>query len=755
MKKKLAILFLTAAVLLLLAGTGMTIFSEEKIRINEVRSTTVSADRDSYFGSDYIEVYNASSRDISLDGWYFSDDEGNLQKSPVKDVVVSAKSYAAFYPDGVGEDENALNFKISADGEKIFLSDPEGIVVDSVYVPELGYGEVYARVEDGADEWAIMSETLMADNSLGEIYPLKTLEAPVFSRESGFYEEPFILELKCDTGGFKTIYYTLDGSVPTEDSLVYEDGILIEDRSDEPNVVTAVPNLVENWLEKEPPTENVDKATVVRAIVMDEEGNISETVTHTYFVNLEEYREQSVLSVVGEYDDFFGSDGIFVTGRKYDEWYLSGMEGETPPIYFAQSGRDWEILGNLEILQGGVEVTNQQAGVRTHGGSSRWTRYKRMSFFARDLYSGSEYFDGFSMNGKKVHSMGTSGDLTSIEFQSLAKNRDVSVQDYENVAVFLNGELWSQSCLLGRYDKYYFEQTYGVDPDNVIIIRDGEVSEGEEDDRLTYYGIMSRALNKDLSVDEEYEKLEKEMDIQSYIDFLCANIYLCNMDMSETKNYYAWRVREPDGTEYGDGRWRWMLYDMDCIQFASLTYYDVERKAAINSFNQKMEFTGFAMNEQTLYQGLKNNENFRKQFVLTFMDMVNVDFAYENVEAVLAEFGASPDEFGSFFTRRAEYIVPYMAEEFSLTGTPEEVTLKVSDPEGGTILLNTTEPDLSSGSWTGSYYTDYPVTVTAVPKEGYRFAGWSGSVTSDSEQIEAEVLPGGITLKAVFEKTAE
>lgn len=64
---------------------------------------------------------------------------------------------------------------------------------------------------------------------------------------------------------------------------------------------------------------------------------------------------------------------------------------------------------------------------------------------------------------------------------------------------------------------------------------------------------MSRALNKDLSLEEEYQKLEDRIDIQSYIDFLCANIYLCNMDVLETKNYCAWRVREPDGTKYGDG----------------------------------------------------------------------------------------------------------------------------------------------------------------------------------------------------------
>lgn len=308
--------------------------------------------------------------------------------------------------------------------------------------------------------------------------------------------------------------------------------------------------------------------------------------------------------------------------------------------------------------------------------------------------------------------------------------------------------------MLGRYDKYFFEQTYGVNPENVVMIEDGDVSIGTEEDILFYYDILSRAANKDLSIEEEYNKIESRMDIQSYIDYICANVYLCNMDFSETKNYCLWRVREPDGSEYGDGKWRWMLYDMDCIEFASRTYYEVESKAEINSFNQTMEFTGKRLNEQTLYSGLKANAEFCRQFVLSFMDMANVNFSYKNVEKVLAECGAAPEDYGDFFEHRFDYIVPYMAEEFGLTGTLEKVTVKMNDTAGGTIQLNTTTPDMSYGSWTGKYYTDYPITVTAIPADGYKFVGWSGSVTSDSATIETEVLTGGITLEAVFEKTA-
>lgn len=412
--------------------------SRNNVYINEVRSTTVSANRDGYFGSDYIEIYNDSYKDISLEGWFLSDDETKLQKSCLSDVTVPAKSYAVIYADGAGDSENTVNFNISSTGEKIFLSNPEEIIVDSVNVPELGHGEVYSRVTDGAESWAIMEESMLADNSQAEILSQCTLKSPKFSHKSGFYKDSFVLELQCEPG--ETIYYTLDGSLPTKDSKIYEDGIMIQDISAQPNVCTSVKTVVEQWMDYEPSTEPVDKAMVVRAVAMNDKGYTSDVVTHTYFVNQGKYEEKNIVSVVGDYADFFGDDGIFVTGKAYDEWYLSGMQGEEVPSNFTQSGRRWEVLGNVQFLKSGEEITNQLAGIRTYGGSSRQGKVKRLSLFARDIYSGSDYFEGFNLDGKEVHSMGTNSGATKVAFPDLAKDRDVATQNFEDAIVFLNGE---------------------------------------------------------------------------------------------------------------------------------------------------------------------------------------------------------------------------------------------------------------------------------------------------------------------------
>ena len=62
--------------------------------------------------------------------------------------------------------------------------------------------------------------------------------APVrLSRESGFYDDAFYLEMACDRG---EIRYTLDATEPNEDSLLYTGPIRIEDASANPNVYSMI-----------------------------------------------------------------------------------------------------------------------------------------------------------------------------------------------------------------------------------------------------------------------------------------------------------------------------------------------------------------------------------------------------------------------------------------------------------------------------------------------------------------------------------
>ena len=95
-------------------------------------------------------------------------------------------------------------------------------------------------------------------------------------------------------------------------------------------------------------------------------------------------------------------------------------------------------------------------------------------------------------------------------------------------------------------------------------------------------------------------------------------------------------------------------------------------------------------------------------------------------------------------------MVQLLTEEFRLSGCLGNVEISCS--EGGFVTVNAVQIPEATKAWTGQYFTDYPVKVTASAKEGYRFAGWSGDVNSCDPVIEASVKKDGIVLKAVFEK---
>ncbi len=754
MKTKLAMLILTLIIVSGVMLTGKQFRKEQSIYINEVRSWDVDVTRDGYYGSDYIEIYNSSEETISLHGWYISDDETDLKKCQIWDVEVPPKDFALLYANGKQDSGSSLNFKINPLGEKILLSDAGGTLVDSVWVPEQELGTVYARMNDGTEEWAVMESSILSSNNGKQIFPVRSLNAPVFSHESGFYKESFELVISANPG--EVIYYTLDGSIPNRDSHIYDKSISIQNNSEQPNVINSVRNIRPDWSGYGPDKTPVDKAVIVRAIAMDENNHASEVVTHTYFVDLEKYKEANVVSVVSEYDELFGDEGIFVTGKIYDEAYLAGTLDESIEPNIHKGGRRWEVPGNIQILESGKEIANQEIGIRIQGASSRNGKKKRMSIFAREEYSGDQYLKGMIFSdGKEAHSIMTVSEKANVILQELVKDRDVATQSSLENVLFLNGEYYYSGYLLEKYNKYYLQDHFGVNPENVMIVKGKEVSEGPEVSDEFYGQMVNFAKDNDLSIQENYDELCMKMDMQSFIDYMCANAYLCNMDVSEKKNYMIWRTIDSESAEKGDMRWRWMIYDVDCLAWTHPEAYGVEKKSQINSFSEVMEYTGEALNSHPIFAAAKKNRGFSKQFVLTFMDMANTNFSLENVKRVFAEWNVDINEYDSFFKERFGYIVPYMAEEFNLTGTLENVTLTVNDTAGGTITLNTITPDVSKGSWTGQYYTDYPVTVTAIPTAGYEFAGWKGSVVSENDTIEAEVAADGIVLEAVFEKAAK
>lgn len=231
-----------------------------------------------------------------------------------------------------------------------------------------------------------------------------------FSRPSGFYEEPFYLEIHVPSG---EIYYTLDGSNPDKNSTRYTGPIYIGDASGQENVLSARTD-ISSW-EVVVPTEPVDKCTVLRVRYYDVLGR-SETCMESYFVGFSQkqgYEGYPVLSLIMDPKGLTdGETGIYIQGDTYDGNSWSGN--------YNQRGRDWERLAYFQYFRPEGELqTASSCGVRIKGNWSRRLPQKSLNLFARKQYSGQKEFmydfwgDGYFPDVMTLHAGGndTSGKL--------------------------------------------------------------------------------------------------------------------------------------------------------------------------------------------------------------------------------------------------------------------------------------------------------------------------------------------------------
>ena len=569
-------------------------------------------------------------------------------------------------------------------------------------------------------------------------------QKPLASVDGGYYKDAF--SLKLSTWFCNTIYYTTDGSAPTLDSQVYQGGIWIEDRSSQENVYQNIQNVVKNWQAFQPDTTPVPKGTVIRAISVRPLGNISDVFTQTYFVGMEPPSNGYVLSMAFEPEDMFGDDGIYVTGKEYDDWYLNTDHTDEMPA--ANFEKKIEIPVLMELMDEDGDVLHQQVGAKIQGASSRQSKQKRLILVAREEYSGSNVLDE-KLFGVNTHSVMLKPSVIDAMAHDLVSDRAVSTQKSERVDVYLNGEFWYTTYMLERYDNRYYEEYYGAE--EVVEVEDSGDMVFGIDSLPIYMDFRKWITDADWKNPSNWELLQAQMDVQSFIDYYVINYYLGNIDLTEWRNYRLWRAADVETNEkYRDTRWKWQIYDVDALTWAP-GKFSVEDISAVNTFFDIGTHTGMPMITSKVFASLLACPSFHRQFALSFMDIVNNNFAVDRVEEILADYGLGLDFMNSYFVNRPNYAPQHLAELLGLQGTLETVSVTTDKPFAGSVTVNTSQIDLSDGQWDGKYFTDYPITITATPNPGYRFVGWKGATNTADATITLPV-DGGIALEAVFSR---
>jgi hypothetical protein len=91
------------------------------------------------------------------------------------------------------------------------------------------------------------------------------------------------------------------------------------------------------------------------------------------------------------------------------------------------------------------------------------------------------------------------------------------------------------------------------------------------------------------------------------------------------------------------------------------------------------------------------------------------------------------EEMRTFFKERAKYAVENMENYLGISN--DSATVTVTRHGSGEVAVGSENADFSENLWTGFFDKGTKVTLTAKPAKGYVFAGWSGSVSSDSKKI--------------------
>ena len=587
-----------------------------------------------------------------------------------------------------------------------------------------------------------------------------TLSVPLFSYTGGFYEKDFWLTLTTQDP-LTTIHYTLDSSEPTQDSPLYIQPLNITSRASEPNKVSAISTTSPNW---EEPIGEVFKATVVRAKAFHSNGSHSATITHTYFVDKDIANHYSlpIVSVNTDMKNLFDNKlGIYVIGQGFDK-SKSRIENSRPNYH--KRGGEWERPVHLEFFDiSGNRFFAQDSGARIHGATTRRYPQKSLRFYANNSYGQSDYFDYEFFPGLRDSVQGSplvhfktlllrnSGNNWDIPMSrdalmyALFSHTSLDTLANRPVIMFLNGEYWGIYNLRENLDVQYLAAHYQVDPQQIAILeRSRQVNSGEPGDETHYEAMLDYIRTHDINYQDDYSYVSTQMDIENFIDYQISEIYASNPNWPDD-NIKFWRYKtetyQPEAPYGQDGRWRWLLFDLD-------TAFGVGGGSKDNTL-QKAE-------SAFLFRSLTRNSEFRRQFINRFADHLNTSLTPQRVISIIDKMQAAltpeipehidrwhimegsmevweknVDAMRIFARERPVYVRQHIMDYFELTGT--SIITLLTDNTKGHIRINSIDitPDtpgvMDGNEWSGTYFKGIPVKLSAIPNPGFKFAGWDGN----------------------------
>ncbi len=134
--------------------------------INEFVASNAASQMDEHGNfDDWLEIYNGGSTDVNLAGYLFSDNVENpaqymIPANAGAEADLPAGGYLVLWCDNQPEQGPLhANFKLSAGGEGIVFSAPDGTLLESLTYGPQTTDIAYGRLPDGGTEWGFIQPT--------------------------------------------------------------------------------------------------------------------------------------------------------------------------------------------------------------------------------------------------------------------------------------------------------------------------------------------------------------------------------------------------------------------------------------------------------------------------------------------------------------------------------------------------------------------------------------------------------------------
>ena len=642
------------------------------------------------------------------------------------ELVINPGEYLLLWLDNEPQEgDNHVGFKLKQEGDAVYLYNSSLELQSSLQLSFLWTDVSFGRSPD-LSAWFVFEEPTPGSAN-GEEGLLGILESPQHSVESGFIEDEVFVQISHPNPDVD-IYYSINGSQPNEEGILYTGPVEVEDGVTLKSVAYA-----ENYLR-------------------------SQVIADSYIED-EDYGLSMICLSVGE-DYFWGSGGI------YDHPFLD-VEVPIDVVYISSEGeKQFSQTMGVKIQ---APDTRDQKSLRFYARGTYGKSHLEYPLFPTREYESVKRFilRNAGNDGVEINHTGLRDPLIHQLFQNI--DPDYGAAACLPVLVFLNGEEWGMYNMRERQDEHWLESMYGYEEDETDFL------ERSANAPLTYHAISGNwddydlleemAIELDLSLEENYEVMQEWMDVEDWIDYQLLEIFIVNQDWL-SNNMKFWRSYDEGG------KWRWVLWDTD---WGFGTYYP-QYPHGFPDWNAMSFATsnwgGWTQEVETeLLQNMLENEGFASYFSSRAADLCNAWLRPDNIIHVLDSLknqveADMPFEFeawdvdedywnfdtgyiATFVEGRPEFMRQQITDQLGW-GEVFTIDIDVEPVEAGWSEVNTIHTD--ELPWNGYYFENLPVRLKAIANPGYVFHHWEGSNGGDSLNNEIyQTMSGNQSLIAVFE----